>query len=190
MVLPVRQRDPCALRYGRAGRRRGACSRNSPTRALRFDLRACEEIGRWLDQSRSSPSPRLRGEGRGEGLLDVAQGFAIGRPIVAPHPASARRRADSDLSPQAGRGGQSRAILSHACLFTIRYKPLDAHVNQALSHSVCLQYDTSLANPVVLFLIEDRKRATSGCRFLGHQTETLEHVHPCTDGPAKICENL
>jgi hypothetical protein len=43
-----------------------------------------------------------------------------------------------------------------------------------------LQYDTNFATPVMLCLIEDRKRATSGCRFLGHQTETLEHVPPCT----------
>ncbi len=40
-------------------------------------------------------------------------------------------------------------------------------------------------------LIEDRTRATSGCRFLCHQTETLEHVHPCTAVlPAKVCDFL
>ena len=37
-------------------------------------------------------------------------------------------------------------------------------------------------------LIEDRARATSGCRFLCHQSETLEHVHQRTAVPA--CESL
>ena len=44
----------------------------------------------------SSPSPRLRGEGRGEGPLPDAQTRGD-----APSP-GVRERADADLSPQAG----------------------------------------------------------------------------------------
>src|SRR5690242_247515 len=46
-----------------------------------------------------TPSPRLRGEGRGEG--DYPYDVLVETP---PHPNHARKRARSDLSPQAGRG--------------------------------------------------------------------------------------
>jgi hypothetical protein len=59
-------------------------------------------------EPQSSPSPRLRGEGRGEGPLDGCTKPHQHEGAVAPHPESARRRADSDLSPQAGRGGWAR----------------------------------------------------------------------------------
>jgi Cysteine rich repeat len=53
-----------------------------------------------------SPSPRFRGEGWGEGLFRprTVRTPAIGGWPPAPHPEAARRRAVSDLSPQAGRG--------------------------------------------------------------------------------------
>jgi hypothetical protein len=41
-------------------------------------------------------------------------------------------------------------------------------------------YNPCEPNPVVLSLIKDGKQATSGSLLLFHQTETLEHVRPCT----------
>jgi len=48
----------------------------------------------------TSPSPRLRGEGRGEGEF-----HAFGRAESPPHP----KPSGFDLSPQAGRGANTRA---------------------------------------------------------------------------------
>jgi hypothetical protein len=41
-------------------------------------------------------------------------------------------------------------------------------------------YNPCEPNPEVLSLIKDGKQATSGSLLLFHQTETLEHVRPCT----------
>jgi len=60
-----------------------------------------DRIVRWRD---SSPSPRLRGEGRGEGLLEAqTRGNA-------PSPACHRCATAGDLSPHAGRGERALVI--------------------------------------------------------------------------------
>ncbi|SCB41369.1 hypothetical protein GA0061099_1006527 [Bradyrhizobium yuanmingense] len=55
-----------------------------------------------MREGSNSLSPFLRGEGWGEGLLSTHEIFAA---PVPPHPDCAR--AQSDLSPQAGRGEES-----------------------------------------------------------------------------------
>src|SRR5207249_10789843 len=66
----------------------------------------------------TSPSPRLRGEGRGEG--DSPQVRFVETP---PHPKFALR-ANFDLSPQAGRGGPNAGIDSIRGDHALREKAL------------------------------------------------------------------
>src|SRR5262249_42404779 len=65
------------------------------------DIDPSEDQGVWAKAARL-PSPRLRGEGRGEGPVRD-RSTADGETELAPHPEPALRPA-SDLSPQTGRG--------------------------------------------------------------------------------------
>src|SRR5215469_11073546 len=65
------------------------------------DIDPSEDQGVWAKAARL-PSPRLRGEGRGEGPVRD-RSTAAGETELAPHPEPALRPA-SDLSPQTGRG--------------------------------------------------------------------------------------
>jgi hypothetical protein len=108
------------VEHPRAGRKR--CTSTSVRKLA--DVRK-ESIYRSV--TRDTPSPRLRGEGRGEGVSLRPRGNPQRSKKLAPHPESALRAA-SDLSPQAGRGDRSSILSparkqrrSHTLTFAMRY---------------------------------------------------------------------
>jgi 5-oxoprolinase (ATP-hydrolysing) len=72
----------------------------------RYVAQVAGELGTGESDAASSPSPRVRGEGRGEGASPQAGAFEAQTRGKAPSP-GARERAD--LSPQAGRGEAPQA---------------------------------------------------------------------------------
>ena len=66
-----------------------------------------------MDQSRDTPSPRLRGEGGVRGVLAPAPHPPVG-PEACPSPGSALRAA-SDLAPLTGRGDWLRSNFVARC---------------------------------------------------------------------------
>src|SRR5260370_41125413 len=83
------------------------------------------EEGIGGSKPRNAPSPRLRGEGRGEGLLATTPPPQVAQD-AAPHPVAALRAA-TDLSPQAGRGdwlrGQGFHRLASSGAHIPRFRP-------------------------------------------------------------------
>jgi 5-oxoprolinase (ATP-hydrolysing) len=77
----------------------------------RYVARIAEELGADARGGPSSPSPRLRGEGRGEGASSQAGAFEAQTRGEAPSPGVQER---ADLSPRAGRGEPGRGFTAGA----------------------------------------------------------------------------